>query len=201
MSAIPASACLIPMLVAGALAFGPAHAAAPTQDGGYARGRILVEARSGLSDAGPDRILKEVGGKKRKIGQSRLHVVELPANDSEVDLKDRMVPGYNIYSGNTDLADICGHGTAVAGTAAATGNNATGVAGVAGAGAGAASIMALRIAYSDSAGCHVDFSTIANGITDAADHGARIANISYTASPAARPCRARRATWTARAAS
>ncbi|WP_440963302.1 S8 family serine peptidase [Massilia sp. GER05] len=46
--------------------------------------------------------------------------------------------------------------------------------------AGAASIMPLRIAYSDSTGCQAYFSTIASGITYAADHGARIANISYT---------------------
>ena len=245
MKSIHSSLRILAMLVAGALAVSAAHAAAAAQDGGYARGRILVEARPGLSDADLDRVLKEFGGKKRKVGQSRLHIVELPANASEVaavaklshrpelkfaeldrivpaalavtdpyagsewhltkigaptawdsamgrgvtiavldsgvninhpDLKDRMVPGYNVYSGNTDLTDICGHGTAVAGTAAATGNNAAGVAGV----AGAASIMPLRIAYSDSAGCHAYFSTIANGITYAADHGARIANISYT---------------------
>jgi subtilisin family serine protease len=243
MKSIHSSLRILPMLVAGALA-ATAAIAAPAQDGGYARHRILVEARPGLSDAALDRILKEHGGKKRKIGQSRLHVVDLPANASEVavvaqlqrrpelkfaeldrvvpaamavndpyagsewhltkigaqtawdssmgrgvtvavldsgvnvnhpDLKDHLVPGYNVYDGNTDLTDVCGHGTAVAGTAAATSNNATGVAGV----AGAASIMPLRIAYSDSAGCHAYFSTIASGITYAADHGARIANISY----------------------
>jgi subtilisin family serine protease len=243
MKSIHSSLRILPMLVAGALA-ATAAIAAPAQDGGYARHRILVEARPGLSDAALDRILKEHGGKKRKIGQSRLHVVDLPANASEVavvaklqrrpelkfaeldrvvpaamavndpyagsewhltkigaqtawdssmgrgvtiavldsgvnvnhpDLKDHLVPGYNVYDGNTDLTDVCGHGTAVAGTAAATGNNATGVAGV----AGAASVMPLRIAYSDSTGCHAYFSTIASGITYAADHGGRIANISY----------------------
>lgn len=243
MKSIHSSLRILPMLVAGALA-ATAAIAAPAQDGGYARHRILVEARPGLSDAALDRILKEHGGKKRKIGQSRLHVVDLPANASEADvvaklqrrpelkfaeldrivpaamavndpyagsewhltkigaqtawdasmgrgvtiavldsgvnvnhpdLKDHLVPGYNVYDGNTDLTDVCGHGTAVAGTAAATGNNATGVAGV----AGAASIMPVRIGYSDSTGCHAYFSTIASGITYAADHGARIANISY----------------------
>jgi subtilisin family serine protease len=236
---------LLSMLVASAFAIGSAHQALAAQDGGYARGRILVEARPGLSDADLDRILKEHGGKKHKIGQSRLHIVELPPNVSEQavvaklshrpelkfaeldrivpaamavndpyagsewhlskigaqtawdttmgrgvtiavldsgvnvnhpDLKDRLVPGYNLYNGNTDVTDVCGHGTPVAGTAAATGNNATGVAGV----AGAASIMPLRIAYTDSTGCHAYFSTIANGITYAADHGVKLANISYT---------------------
>jgi subtilisin family serine protease len=233
------------MLVASTLSIVAAQSALAAPDAGYARGRILIEARPGLSDAALDRILKEHGGKRRKIGQSRLQIVDLPPNVSEVavvaklahrpelkfaeldrivpaalavndpyfgsewhlakigaptawdttlgsgatiavldsgvnvnhpDLKDHLVPGYNVYSGNTDLTDVCGHGTAVAGTAAASANNATGVAGV----AGGASIMPLRIAYSDSTGCHAYFSTIASGITYAADHGVRIANISYT---------------------
>jgi thermitase len=103
-------------------------------------------------------------------------VLDSGVNVNHPDLKDRIVPGYNLYNNNTDVTDVCGHGTAVAGTAAATTNNATGVAGV----AGASSIMPLRIAYSDSTGCHAYFSTIASGITYAADHGARIANVSYT---------------------
>jgi hypothetical protein len=54
-------------------------------------------------------------------------------------------------------------------------NNAQGVAGV----AGAARLMPVRIAYSDSTGCHAYYSTIASGLTYAADNGARVANISY----------------------
>jgi len=236
---------LLSLLVASTLSVVAAQSAIAAQDMGYARGRILIEARPGLPDAALDRILKEHGGKRRKIGQSRLQIVELPANASEVavvaklahrpelkfaeldrivpatlavtdpyagsewhltkvgaasawdsslgrgvtiavldsgvnvnhpDLKDRIVPGYNIYGSNTDVTDVCGHGTAVAGTAAATSNNAAGVAGI----AGAAAIMPLRIAYTDSTGCHAYFSTIASGLTYAADHGARIANISYS---------------------
>jgi hypothetical protein len=75
---------LLPMLIASTLSIGAAQSALAAQDAGYARGRILVEARPGLSDATLDRILKEFGGKKHKIGQSRLHIVELPANASEV---------------------------------------------------------------------------------------------------------------------
>jgi subtilisin family serine protease len=236
---------ILSMLIAGVCAIGSAPHAFAAPDGGFARGRIIVEARAGLSDADLDRILKEHGGKKRKIGQSRLHIVDLPGNVSEQDvvarlsrrpelkfaeldrvvrpamavndpyfgsewhlakigastawdtamgagvtiavldsgvnvnhpdLKANLVPGYNVYSNNTDLTDVCGHGTAVAGTAAATGNNAAGVAGV----AGAAKIMPVRIAYEDpTLGCYAYFSTIASGITYAADHGARVANISY----------------------
>lgn len=103
-------------------------------------------------------------------------ILDTGINVAHPDLKDRLVPGYNVYDKNTDVSDLCGHGTAVAGTAAATTNNAMGVAGV----AGAARIMPIRIAYKDSTGgCPAYFSTIASGITYAADNGARIANVSY----------------------
>ena len=236
---------ILSMLIAGVCAIGSAPHAFAAPDGGFARGRIIVEAREGLSDADLDRVLKEHGGKKRKLGQSRLHIVDLPANASEqavvaklqgrpelkfaeldrvvpvamavndpyigsewhltkigvptawdaamgtgvtiavldsginvnhADLKPHLVAGYNSYNSNTDVTDVRGHGTAVAGTAAAVDNNATGVAGV----AGAANIMPVRIAYNDPTyGCYAYYSTIASGITYAADHGARVANVSY----------------------
>ncbi|MES2831832.1 MAG: S8 family serine peptidase [Pseudomonadota bacterium] len=93
------------------------------------------------------------------------------------DLSPNLVPGYNTYDNNTDTSDVCGHGTAVAGTAAATSNNGVGVAGI----AGGAKIMPIRIAYFDTSynSCYAYYSTVAAGLTYAADHGARIANISY----------------------
>lgn len=51
-----------------ALAASSAHAAPPE----FARGRILIEARAGLPDAELDKLVKAHGGKKRKLGQSRL---------------------------------------------------------------------------------------------------------------------------------
>ena len=79
------------------------------------------------------------------------------------DLAPNLVAGYNAYSNNLDTADVCGHGTAVAGSAAARSNNGTGVAGV----AGQAKIMPIRIAYLDtnSNSCYAYASTIAAGIT------------------------------------
>ena len=226
-----------------------AYAAKPDADGSFARGRILVEPRAGLTEENFDKVLKTKGGKRRKLGQSNLHIVDLPAGASEQevveqlkndpnfkyaeldkrvpiatttndpylgsewhiskigadvawdksqgsgvtiaildsgvdgshpDLAPHMVPGYNIYDNNTNTADVCGHGTKVAGTAAAAANNGAGVAGV----AGQAKIMPVRIAYVDPTyGCYAYFSTIASGITWAADHGARIVNVSYAAMP------------------
>lgn len=63
----------------------PAVAARPDGSREYARGRILVETRAGLSNADLDKALKAYGGKGRKLGQSRLHIVTLPAHVSEVD--------------------------------------------------------------------------------------------------------------------
>ncbi|NML63395.1 S8 family serine peptidase [Massilia sp. RP-1-19] len=210
------------------------------------RGRVLIEVKPGLSAAAFDKLLKPHGGRARKVGQSNLHVIELPSNASEAsvlkqlerrpefkyaeldrhvkstmavndpyigsqwhvnkigaatawdssrgagvtiaildsgiesshpDLKPNLVAGRNIYGNNTDMSDICGHGTAVAGAAAGASNNGIGVAGV----AGAAKIMPLRIAYWNAAenSCYASYSTIAAGITYAADNGARVANVSY----------------------
>ena len=219
-----------------------AHAAA--DDGAYARGRILIEAKAGLSDDSLAKLLQAHGARGRKLGKSRLHLVDLPAGASEVemvarlakrpelkfaeldrvvstamavndpyigsawhlskigaptawdstmgagvtiavldtginaaqpDLQARMVAGYNVVNSNTDVGDLCGHGTAVAGAAAASANNGTGVAGV----AGAARIMPLRVVYTDSTGCHAYLSSIASAVTYAADHGARVANASF----------------------
>ncbi len=88
------------------------------------------------------------------------------------DLIANLVPGWNFYDNNSNTADVYGHGTAVAGAAAATTNNGTGVAGV----AGSAKIMPIRV--TDTAG-YGYYSTIAQGITYAADHGARVANASF----------------------
>jgi len=104
-------------------------------------------------------------------------ILDSGVDASHPDLAANLVPGYNFVDNNTNTADVCGHGTAVAGTAAASSNNATGVAGV----SGQSRIMPVRIAYFDSGmnSCYAYYSTVASGITYAADHGARVANVSY----------------------
>lgn len=89
------------------------------------------------------------------------------------DLAANMVAGWNFVDNNANTADVRGHGTWVAGTAAAITNNAAGVAGV----AGAAKIMPIRV--SDASG-YAYYSTIAQGVTYAADNGARVANASFS---------------------
>jgi thermitase len=95
------------------------------------------------------------------------------------DLLANIVAGFNSYDNNSNTNDVCGHGTKVAGSAAAVTNNAIGVAGV----AGKAKIMPIRIAFNSGGACYAYFSTMASGLTWAADHGARVANISYANVP------------------
>ena len=102
-------------------------------------------------------------------------ILDTGVDASHPDLAGKLVAGWNSVSGNTDTADIYGHGTKVAGAAAAITNNSIGVAGV----AGSAHIMPIRIT-NDSTG-YAYWSDIARGLTWAADNGAHIANISYEA--------------------
>ena len=87
------------------------------------------------------------------------------------DLQGKILPGFNYVSSNNNVADDNGHGTWVAGTAAADGNNGTGVSSV----AWANKILPIKVA--DSTG-YAYYSSIASGINYAADHGARVINIS-----------------------
>ena len=100
-------------------------------------------------------------------------ILDSGVDTAHPDLAGKLLPGWNFYDGNSNLTDVTGHGTKVAGTAAAATNNAVGVASV----AGAAMILPGRIASPTGT---ASFSTMAAGVTWAADKGARVANISYS---------------------
>lgn len=99
-------------------------------------------------------------------------ILDTGVDGTHPDLAANMVAGWNAYDNNSNAADVTGHGTAVAGTAAAVANNALGVSGV----AGGAKIMPIRI--SDTSG-NATGSAVAQGLTFAADNGAKVANISF----------------------
>lgn len=206
----------------------------------FARGRILVIPRAGLPAAEFSKIMKEHGGKAKKVGQSDLHIVNVPAhaeesivarladhphlklaeldrkvspsmtpndpyygsewhlpkisaqnawnttqgsgvtiaildsgvNGAHPDLSAQMVPGWNFYDNNSNTSDVFGHGTLVAGTAAAMTNNGTGVSSI----AGQSKIMPIRITDTSGYGYA---STIAQGLVWASDNGVRVANVSF----------------------
>jgi subtilisin family serine protease len=102
-------------------------------------------------------------------------ILDTGVDGTHPDLLSQMVPGWNIFNNNSDSSDIHGHGTAVAGTAAAAGNNQIGIASV----CWGCRIMPVRI--SDNYG-QASYSDVANGLVWAADHGARVANVSYNVS-------------------
>lgn len=90
------------------------------------------------------------------------------------DLTGRLVGGYNVLTGTAATGDTFGHGTKVAGVVASIGNNGIGGAGV------AYGCKLMPVVISDKTG-YAKASNIAIGIDWAADHGARVINISINA--------------------
>jgi serine protease len=81
------------------------------------------------------------------------------------------VPGYDFVNNDSHPNDDCAHGTHVTGTIAQTTNNGLGVTGV----AFDCSIMPVKVLDASGNGT---YTAIANGITFAADNGAKIINMS-----------------------
>jgi Subtilase family/Bacterial Ig domain/Fervidolysin N-terminal prodomain len=89
------------------------------------------------------------------------------------DLAWKLVAGYNLYDHNTNTADLYGHGTEVAGAAAAATGNGVGVASV----AGESPIMPVRVTDRRGRATSVN---LASGLTWSADQGARLMNLSFS---------------------
>lgn len=87
------------------------------------------------------------------------------------DLSGKLVSGYDFINGDNDPQDDHGHGTHVAGIAAARTNNGTGVAGL----SWGARIMPVKVLNDYGRG---EYEDIANGIIYAASNGADIINLS-----------------------
>jgi thermitase len=87
------------------------------------------------------------------------------------DLQDKIMAGWDFVNSDNQPDDDYGHGTHVAGIAAAATNNGLGVAGV----SWGARIMPLKVLNSSGNGY---MSTVIDGMRYAADHGAQILNLS-----------------------
>ncbi len=102
-------------------------------------------------------------------------IIDTGVDYTHPDLAGRCVAGYNYVARNGDPMDDHGHGTHVAGIAAATGNNSTGVAGM----DWKARIMPLKVLDSKGTGYESD---VAEAMRYAADHGAKVINLSLGSS-------------------
>lgn len=98
-------------------------------------------------------------------------VLDTGVDPNHPDLTGKLVPGWNFYDNNSNTSDVNGHGTKVAGSSA-VGNNGTGVSGV----SWSTKIMPIRVA---DASAYAYYSAIANGITYAANNGAKVATASF----------------------
>ena len=108
------------------------------------------------------------------IGQGvTIAVLDTGCDGNHPDLGPKLIPGWNSASGNNDTSPVHGHGTQTAGVVGAASNNGIGVASI----AWDSPIMPIRVTNDTSGSAST--SAIASGITWAADHGARVASISY----------------------
>ena len=106
-------------------------------------------------------------------GSSTVVIAELDTgvDAGHADLSGAFTAGYDFINNDSNPADDYGHGTEVAGVLAARGNNNVGIAGQ----CWSCRIMPVKVLNSSGSG---SYSAISNGITYAADHGARIINMS-----------------------
>lgn len=98
-------------------------------------------------------------------------IVDTGIQRSHPDLDAKIVAGYDYVQGDTAPDDGNGHGTHVAGTSAAETNNSTGGAGT----CPNCKLMPVRVLDNNGSG---SLTNVANGITWAADHGAKVVNLS-----------------------
>ncbi|MCC2631752.1 MAG: peptidase [Patescibacteria group bacterium] len=99
-------------------------------------------------------------------------VIDTGADMAHPDLVANLLStGYNFIAGTTNPNDDNGHGTHVAGIAAATGNNGVGISGV----CWSCKILPIKVMDADGVGT---VSAVASGIIYATDHGAHIINLS-----------------------
>jgi len=106
-------------------------------------------------------------------------IIDTGVDYGHPDLTDKMVSnGYDFVNNDDDAMDDNGHGSHVAGIAAATTNNALGIAGV----AWNCKILPVKVLQSNGYGTYSD---VASGVNYAANNGAKVINLSlggYSAS-------------------
>ncbi len=105
-------------------------------------------------------------------GTAVIAIVDTGVHGGHEDLTGKITAGWNIYDGNANHADVNGHGTLVAGVAAAASNNGLGVTGV------TWNCPLLPVRVGDAAGLSTA-RHVAAGILWAVGHGAKVINVSF----------------------
>ena len=101
----------------------------------------------------------------------KIAIVDTGVDLDHPDLSAKMLPGYDFVNNDSNPDDDDGHGSHVAGVAAASTNNGVGVAGM----SWGAKIMPVKVLNQYGSGT---YQQVSNGITYAADRGARVINLS-----------------------
>ena len=98
-------------------------------------------------------------------------IIDTGVDYGHPDLAGKLVAGYDIVNNDSNPQDDNGHGTHVAGIAAASSNNSAGIAGV----SWGARIMPVKVLNASGGGTYAN---TANGVIWAVDHGAQVINLS-----------------------
>ncbi|MUK90425.1 S8 family serine peptidase [Ornithinibacillus sp. L9] len=107
----------------------------------------------------------------RGSSSQEIAVLDTGVDYNHPDLDGKTIRGYDFVDRDYTPSDLNGHGTHVAGIAAAETNNGTGIAGM----APNTRILAVRVLDANGSG---SLANIANGIRYAADNGAEVINLS-----------------------
>lgn len=98
-------------------------------------------------------------------------ILDTGVDPNHQDLKDKIIKGYNVINDTNDFTDNHGHGTHVAGIAAALTDNVTGIAGV----SWKSNLMPVKVLNEAGEGSSYE---VAKGIYWAVDNGADVINMS-----------------------
>ncbi len=107
-------------------------------------------------------------------GGAVIAILDSGVDYNHEDLSGKVIKGKDYWNNDNDPMDDNGHGTHLAGIAAANGNNTKGIAGI----SWNSKILAIKTQAADGAG---STGTMASGIRYAADNGARVINLSISA--------------------
>ena len=137
------------------------------QDGVIPNDEFFELYQSNLSQISADQGWQISAGSEDVI----IAVIDTGVDPDHVDLAGKLTDGYNAFTDTDDYADEHGHGTHVAGIAAAMTNNVSGIAGV----SWHAPIMPVKALDEQGEGSLFE---ITNAIIWATDHGAKVINLS-----------------------